>query len=133
MTAYIEHANIEVGNLDDGVRFLRTAVPEFVVRGGGTDSGVKWVHVGTESHYVTLNEAPNRRLLGAGPLNHIGLVVDDVAAVKERLLLAGYKEGFLAGPHPHRKRLYFLDGDGMEWEFVEYLAQDPEKRNAYTA
>ena len=131
MTAYIEHANIDVGDLDDTVRFLKTAIPEFAVRGGGTDNGARWVHIGTDAHYVTLNETLTRPILSAGPLNHIGFVVDDVAAIKSRLLQAGYKEGFVTGPHPHRKRLYFLDSDGLEWEFVQYLSPEPSKRNDY--
>ena len=62
----------------------------------------------------------------------MGFVVDDAEAVKRRCLEAGYKEGFVTGPHPYRKRVYILDKEGLEWEFVEYLSEDVEKRNDYS-
>ena len=33
--------------------------------------------------------------------------------------------------HPFRKRVYFNDAEGNDWEFVEYLSQDPLERNDY--
>ena len=33
--------------------------------------------------------------------------------------------------HPHRKRVYFHDAEGNDWEFVEYLSRDPAERNDY--
>ena len=77
--------------------------------------------------------------LGPGPhepyvhpgMNHIGFVVGDVGEVAERLTNAGYTPGMKALEHPHRKRIYFFDDDGNEFEFVEYLSADPEERNDY--
>jgi hypothetical protein len=34
--------------------------------------------------------------------------------------------------HPWRKRMYFIDADGNDWEFVEYLSADPARRNDYS-
>jgi hypothetical protein len=80
---------------------------------------------------VALNDGGDGRPGQSSNLNHVGFVVNDVAAVKARLLEAGYKEGFITDAHPFRKRLYFLDRDGAEWEFVEYLTEDPDRRNSY--
>ena len=33
--------------------------------------------------------------------------------------------------HPFRKRVYFNDAEGNDWEFVEYLSQGPLERNDY--
>jgi len=33
--------------------------------------------------------------------------------------------------HPHRKRVYFHDADGNDWEFVQYFTADVAKRNDY--
>lgn len=33
--------------------------------------------------------------------------------------------------HPHRKRVYFYDADGNDWEFVQYFTADIAKRNDY--
>ena len=131
MTVYIEHANLYVSDLDEGVRFVQTAMPEFEVRGHGVSNDERWVHIGTESSYLALYEASDPESLRTSKLNHIGFVVDDVASTRERLLRAGYQEGFIADVHPARKRLYFLDRDGLEWEFVEYLTEDAAERNVY--
>ncbi len=114
MKPYIEHANINVTSLDESVRFLRTAFPEFSVRGRGDSNGIKWLHIGTDASYLALNETGNLERVKMSPLNHVGFVVDDVAVIKQRLLEAGYREGFVADPHQHRRRLYFLDKDGLE-------------------
>ena len=127
----LEHANLNVHSIDAAIRFLTTAFPEFHVRGGGVVDGKRWAHVGTDDTYLALNES------GGGPpsgrtLNHLGYVVDDVDQLAARLSAAGYREGFLAPAHPHRKRRYFHDDDDIEWEFVEYLVEDPVLRNDYS-
>ena len=69
----------------------------------------------------------------AGDLfNHLGYVVDDVDGLADRMQSAGYREGFIAPAHPYRKRRYFYDADEVEWEFVEYLSDDPAQRNDYS-
>ena len=140
MTAQLEHANVAVGDLDEAIRFYQAAFPDFVVRGRGTadhgDWQSEWVHVGTDATYVCLN-ADNRTVgdregghRGYG-VNHLGFVVDDAQAVYDRLANAGYEEGFRPDEHPCRRRVYFLDGDGNEYEFVEYFSDDPTERNSY--
>jgi len=140
MDVQLEHANIAVGSIDEGVRFFRAAFPSFEVRGRGqTDHGdwqSEWVHLGSDETYVCLNAdnaPPGDRASGhrGYGVNHIGFVVDDVEGVYQRLAAAGYKEGFQPGEHPHRRRVYFLDGDGNEYEFVEYYSDDPAERNSY--
>src|SRR5215470_11200118 len=133
MKPYIEHANIDVSNLDNAVQFIRTALPDFRVRGRGVNNGVEWLHIGTDASYLALNEAGDPKSVRASQLNHIGIVVDDVAVIKRRLSTAGYREGFVVPPQPSRKRLYFLDADGLEWEFVEYASEDPAVCNDYTS
>jgi hypothetical protein len=63
--------------------------------------------------------------------NHVGFVVADADVLHERMLTAGYQEGFVPEPHPYRKRVYFIDSDGMEYEFVQYYSDDFSKRNDY--
>lgn len=134
MAEQVEHANLWVRSIAETVEFLTLALPSFRVRGGGTaEGGSKWVHVGTDTTYLSLNEADGKDQAGVrGRLNHIGFVVGNVEAVRRRLTEAGYKEGYKAPPHPHRKRLYFLDREGFDWEFVEYLSDDPAERNDYS-
>ena len=68
------------------------------------------------------------RLLGI-PVNDIDWVV--TGATTERMLAAGYREGFVPEPHPYRKRVYFVDDDGLEYEFVQYYSDDSAERNDY--
>jgi hypothetical protein len=44
---------------------------------------------------------------------------------------AGYHDSSVYTAHPYRKRVYFHDRDGHDWEFVQYLSDDPAKRNDY--
>ena len=52
-------------------------------------------------------------------------------AVRRRLLEGGYTEGIKAADHPGRKRVYFLDPCGNEYEFIEYTSADLAQRNQY--
>ena len=64
-------------------------------------------------------------------LNFCGAQVDDVEALRHRMQSAGYRESTPPNAHPHRKRLYFYDPEGNDWEFIQYLSQDPAERNDY--
>ena len=138
MAARLEHANLNVRDIDGVIRFLQTAFPEFRVRHEGvTARGSRWVHVGTDESYVALNptdlsEPPRGEPYAGRPgLNHLGFEVDDADAVRERLRAAGYRESTPPNNHPHRKRVYFYDSEGNDWEFVEYLSDDRTKRHDY--
>ncbi len=131
----LEHANLTVRNLDEAVRFLTTAFPHFEVRGRGTSNGRPWLHIGSETTYIAFNEATlkdsDREPCDESGFNHLGFVVDDADLIANALRDAGYREGIQAEPHPHRKRRYFYDTDGTEWEFVEYLSETSDERNDY--
>jgi len=133
MKGEVEHANINVRNLDDTVLFLTTALPNFKVRYREQTAGcIPWLHIGSDSTYLALNQLSQDIDSQDFRFNHLGFVVDDAEEVKNRCLNAGYKEGYIDKPNPYRKRVYILDKEGMEWEFVEYLSDDPAKRNDYS-
>jgi catechol 2,3-dioxygenase-like lactoylglutathione lyase family enzyme len=134
--AHLEHANITVGSLDEAVAFLQTALPEWKVRHRGIGMHGPWLHIGTDASYLALEEKSQDERGPRAPyadpgVNHLGFVVRDAGVVAERLRAAGYREGFQAPPHPFRRRVYFFDGDDVEWEFVEYFSEDPAERNDY--
>ncbi len=138
MGTRLEHANLVVRDIDGMIRFVQTALPEFRIRHGGkTWNGTRWVHIGTDETYLALNEA---RLEPAEPwvpyggrpgLNHLGYEVDDAEALRARMVAAGYRDSTVPNDHPHRKRVYFHDPEGNDWEFVQYLSDDPADRNDY--
>lgn len=136
---YLEHANISVSDLDEAVRFFTAAFPEFRIRGRGraeTPGNERdWLHFGDETSYLAIEEATNgssnHRTYRNPGINHIGFVVDDLEATAARLKNAGFAENMRDDSHPSRKRIYYYDGDGNEYEFVEYTTADPEERNQY--
>jgi catechol 2,3-dioxygenase-like lactoylglutathione lyase family enzyme len=138
MTLRLDHANLAVRDVDGAIRFLKTAFPEFEIRGeGGSYAGGRWVHLGTAQLYLSLFEARVpaaekwRPYAGKPGLNHLGFEVDDADAVRARLAAAGYEDSTVPNAHPYRKRVYFHDLEGNDWEFVQYLTDDPAKRNDY--
>ena len=137
MAIRLEHANITVRKLEESVRFVSAAFPEFRIRREGEHDGRRWLHIGTDDTYIAFNEAsrepaekwvPYDRKPG---VNHLGYEVDDVDALRIRLTEAGFEDSTYPNDHPYRKRVYFYDADGNDWEFVEYLSDDPGKRNDY--
>ncbi len=138
MAIRLEHANLTVRDIEGMIRFLQTAFPEFRVRGEGKSrDGSRWVHIGTGETYIALSPAnvePENRwspYRGLPGVNHLGYEVDDVEALRNRLKSAGYRDSTVPNAHPHRKRVYFYDPEGNDWEFVQYLSQDPAKQHDY--
>ena len=138
MSVRLEHANLIVRDLDATLRFVQTAFPDFEIRrrGEGFD-GQPWLHVGTADTYLALVEAsvepaePWVPYAGRPGMNHLGYEVEDALGLRERMREAGYRESTVPNRHPHRRRVYFHDPDGNDWEFVEYLSDDPALRNDY--
>lgn len=135
----LEHANLIVKDIDATIAFLQTALPDWKVRGRGRSSwhgkARSWAHFGTESSYVTFNDAfggENRDLAGHSPgLAHLGFVVQDVDAVIGRLQAKGFAIDISGVEHPFRKTVYFLDPSGFQFEFIQYLSNDPAEFNSY--
>ena len=134
-TFYLEHANITVNNLEQAVTFFSTAFPHFKERGGGESNGRKWIHFGDATTYIALNTSNQEKSIAknysSSGINHLGFVVQNVEQIAKRLLDAGYKRSFPKQVEKFRIRDYFFDGDGNEFEFVEYLSENESERNYY--
>ncbi len=138
MLVRLEHANICVKDIDVMIGFLKTAFPDFRVRGEGTGKdGGRWLHVGTDDTYIALQQAnkdavsdwtPNS---GKQRVNHLAYEVDDIDSLRNRLLSKGFEESAVVDSHPHRKRAYFNDSEGNNWEFIQYFSEIPAERNDY--
>lgn len=138
MIAYLEHANITVPDIDAAVAFLRVVEPAFTVRYDERPKhSYRWAHIGSDRCYIAL-QAPHFDSRPSDPrqpyknfgVNHLGWVVDDLDAVVGRLEAQGYRQGIPVAPHPHRKRAYYHDASGFEWEIIEYLSDDMAQRHA---
>ena len=138
MSTQLEHANLCVLDIDGMIKFLQTALPDFIIRHDETDNdGDRWVHIGNEETYIALNNSTQKDSSDWAPysgkpgVNHLGYMVDSVEQVRIRLQAGGYIESTVENNHLFRKRLYFYDPEGRDWEFVEYLSDKAEERNDY--
>ncbi len=132
----LEHANLTVPDIDAAIAFIQIVAPDFQIRHDAVDAaGYRWVHIGNSQHYLALQEPhldatpefprPPYKNYGC---NHLGLVVGNVDATAAALLSAGYRPGIETPDETTRKRRYFFDRAGFEWEIIEYLSDSIEDR-----
>lgn len=139
MKSKLEHAKPIVKNIDETILFLRTALPDFVIRNDATNKdGNRWVHIGNSDYYISLNSADikkkeNNQMPYSGRigLNHLGFIVHDVDEVRSRLISAGYIKSTECLETKYRKSIYFYDNENRDWEFVQYFTADREEKNNY--
>ncbi len=129
----LEHIHLNVSSIAKTEEFLASAIPEFTRRGGGfSETFGHWSHIGDSNCYIALTEREG--VAAMQDLRHIGMVVDDIEALMSRLSAAGYEaaDDSALDDHPHRRRVYYIDGNGLDWEFVEYRSEVDEERNDYS-
>ena len=57
MKPFLEHLNMTSTDVDETIRFILTAMPEFSIRGeGGGEKAQRWVHIGTEDSYLCIED-----------------------------------------------------------------------------
>jgi len=135
----IEHANITVPDIDAAIKFLKIVAPDFDVRKDEKPlDSYRWVHIGNEEYYFALEE-PHLNSDAKHPLqtyenygvNHIALVVPNIQTIEEKLVGGGYKKSIEVPVETYRKRAYYFDEAGFEWEFIEYLSDEPSEKYLY--
>ena len=126
MKAALEHVNVTVAD-PEKTAALMCAVFGWRIRWSGpAKSGGRTVHVGEDDTYLAVYAWPQGPVSPAsqdarsvGALNHVGVVVDDLATVEARVVAAGL-EPFNHGAYEPGRRFYFKDGDDIEYEVVSY-------------
>lgn len=135
----IEHLNLVVSDLQQTLTFYQAAFPHWQIRGRGQQvwhgTQRNWIHFGDNEQYLTFNDngsGENRDLttnqLG---LAHFAFVTNNIDAVVQRLLAAGFDIHKDGSQDEYRRNIYFLDPNGFEVEFVQYLSDIPEEKNLY--
>lgn len=125
MTApFIEHVNITVRDPDRSAALMADLFGWDVRWKGPSLLGGNTVHVGDHQFYLALYThagaaTPDPMFRKGQPLNHIGIVVDDLDALAARVVAAGLTP-FSHGDYEPGRRFYFLDYDGTEFEAVSY-------------
>ncbi|MGS0680986.1 VOC family protein [Shewanella sp. 125m-7] len=135
----LEHLNLVVRDIPKTLEFYQAIFPHWQVRGGGKSSWHSvernWVHFGDDYQYLTFNDdgnEDNRNLSGHQVgLAHFAYVTDDLDGVIERLKAIGHPVDKSGADDLYRRNVYFIDPDGYEVEFVEYLTDIPTLRNRY--
>ncbi|CAH6999421.1 VOC family protein [Vibrio alginolyticus] len=136
----IEHLNITVPDIDETLMFLSIVAPDFKIRKDVDLPGRhRWVHVGNEQSYFALQEphldslAPRamQETYKNHGVNHIGLVVQNLQTIETKLVEQGYRRGIYAPRETHRKRAYFYDKAGFEWELTEFLSDIHDEMYLY--
>lgn len=120
---FVEHANLTVSNPDRSSALLQQLCGWHERWRGPAVAGGDIIHVGEERSYIVLyakgSDTEPAHYSKGQPLNHIGLVVDDLDAAESIVIAAGLKPFSHADYEPGR-RFYFFDWDGIEFEMVSY-------------
>jgi hypothetical protein len=120
----LEHINLTV-KYPDSLAELLCSIFDWSIRwtGPAKDDGYT-VHVGSESSYLALythkdvkSQAQSHTTLNH--LNHIGIVVDELDKVEERIKQQGFST-FNHADYEPGKRFYFMIEDNLEVEVISY-------------
>lgn len=119
--SFLEHANITVSDPDRSSALLQRLCGWHERWRGPSQLGGWTIHVGNERDYLAIytDEKPHERFAKGAPLNHIGIVVDDLDAA-ERIVNEAGLVPFNHQDYEPGKRFYFFDWDGIEFEIVSY-------------
>ena len=117
----IEHANLTVSDIERSSKLFQSLLGWRERWRGPARDGGETIHVGDERSYLALytDRQPLPRFAKGQPLNHVGVVVDDLDAA-ERLVLDAGLETFNHADYEPGRRFYFFDWDGIEFEVVSY-------------
>ncbi|MCV6585107.1 MAG: VOC family protein [Marinibacterium sp.] len=121
----LEHVNLTVADPAATAAVLQEIFGwQIRWQGAAKDNGFT-VHVGDAESYLALYApAGDQREVGdsyhlTGGLNHLGVVVEDLADAEARVRAAGFTPHSHADYEPGR-RFYFDGPDGVEYEVVSY-------------
>ncbi|WP_040464648.1 VOC family protein [Erythrobacter sp. NAP1] len=127
-TGTIEHANLTVTNPARSAELFKQMLGWEERWSGHSQMGGDTIHVGQPGNgaaYMALytnddvRADEERRYSKGQPLNHVGLLVDDLDAAEKVVIAAGL-EPFGHDDYDPGKRFYFFDWDGIEFEVVSY-------------
>lgn len=134
---HLEHLNLVVNDITATLEFYQAAFPHWRIRDSGagewSEKPRKWVHFGDNYQYLTFNDngvGDNRDLAGHQTgLAHFAFVTDNIDTIVDRLAQAGFTAAKDGADEPFRRNIYYIDPNGFEVEFVQYLSDIPEERN----
>ena len=117
----IEHVNLTVTDVDRSAALFETLLGWTQRWRGEAMNGGETIHVGEDQTYLALysDRGDHSGQAKGRPLNHIGLLIDDLDAA-EQVVVAHGLEPFGHDDYEPGRRFYFFDWDGIEFEVVSY-------------
>ncbi len=124
----LEHVNVTVEDPHKTAQMLIDLFDWHIRWEGPSMDGQGYtVHVGSDESYIAVYGSKGRKdaptgdasYSTRGALNHIGVVVQDLDIIEERVRGLGLRPGAHYDYEPG-KRFYFDDPDGIEIEVISY-------------
>ena len=117
----IEHANLSVTDPARSEKLFQELLGWKIRWEGESMNGGHTIHVGDARTYLALytSDAVKGDYSKGQPLNHVGVLVDDLA-VAETVVEQHDLKPFGHDDYEPGKRFYFFDWDGIEFEVVSY-------------
>lgn len=121
---YIEHVNLTVRDPQRSAALFADLFGWHIRWEGPALANGHTIHVSDDRFYLALYtqdgaNTPDDYFIKGRPFNHVGIVVDDLDAIEQRVKAAGLTPFGHADYEPGR-RFYFLDPDGTEFEIASY-------------
>ena len=122
--ARIEHVNISVTDPERSAALMEQLFGWKIRWQGPAMADGRTIHVGSDEDYLALYTNPaiaaaDPAFDKGAPMNHVGVVVDDLDAVEAKVVAAGL-EPFGHDDYEPGRRFYFFDWNHIEFEVVSY-------------
>lgn len=133
-----EHINLVVKDMQQTLAFYQVAFPHWKIRCEGDSDWYgtprHWLHFGDDFQYIAFSDngqGENRDLMSHQlGLAHFAFVTNNLNQLVKRMSESGYEIAKPGSNAKYRNNCYYIDPNGYEIEFVEYLSDIPEQRNS---
>ena len=121
----LEYANVPSPNPQKTANWMQKVFDWSIRWEGETQENGYSIHIGDPDSYIAIYKpglkiAPYQRSYSmSGHVNHVGIVVDDLDEIEQRVRSVGFEPHMHADYEPGR-RFYFYDDTGLEIEVVAY-------------
>ncbi|MEP2988139.1 MAG: VOC family protein [Parasphingorhabdus sp.] len=123
-TGLLEHVNVTVADPRRSAELFNDLFGWRIRWEGPSMLGGRTIHVGSDDQYLAVYtnedvEVADPKFRKGVPLNHVGVVVDNLDMVEDKVKAAGL-EPFGHEDYDPGRRFYFFDWNGIEFEVVSY-------------
>lgn len=123
--SFLEHINVTVSDPEATAKRLCELFGWTIRWKGQSVLGGETYHVGGDESYLAIYKSPKKTeqisntYQTLGGLNHVGIVVEDIDEIEQRVIKMGFQPNSHGDYEPGR-RFYFKDNDKIDFEIVSY-------------